>query len=87
AAVTAGAATSGSAVYPGQSKTGLGYSLQAAAEYQFAPQMFFGGSAGIDNARDYSQWFGGIYLRYAFEKTSASVALPPVPLHSPYLAN
>ncbi|MGI4860809.1 MAG: cellulose synthase subunit BcsC-related outer membrane protein [Janthinobacterium lividum] len=87
AAVSAGAATSSSAVYPGQSKTGLGYSLQASAEYQFAPQMFFGGSAGIDNARDYSQWFGGIYLRYAFEKSSGSPTLPPAPLHSPYLAN
>ncbi|MGI4900907.1 MAG: cellulose synthase subunit BcsC-related outer membrane protein, partial [Janthinobacterium lividum] len=87
AAATAGLATSSSAVYPGQSKTGLGYNLQASAEYQIGPQIFFGGLAGLDNARDYSQYYGGIYLRYAFEKLTGAPAMPPVPLHSPYMPN
>ena len=87
AAAAAGATTTTSAVYPGQSKTGLGYNAQATAEYQFGPQMFVGGLAGIDNARDYRQWYGGLYLRYAFERMTGSPVMPPVPLHSPFLAN
>ncbi|SDV47839.1 cellulose synthase subunit BcsC-related outer membrane protein [Chitinasiproducens palmae] len=87
AAAAAGLTTQTTATYAGQSKTGLGYNLQANAEYQLAPQIYLGGTAGIDNARDYSQWFGGIYLRYAFERMGSAPTLPPVPLHSPYLPN
>jgi tetratricopeptide (TPR) repeat protein len=89
AAVTAaaGSTTQTNPVYAGQSKTGLGYNFQVAGEYQLGPQIFAGATAGIDNARDYSQWFGGLYVRYAFEKMTGSMAMPPKPLHSPYLAN
>lgn len=83
---TAGATSTG-AVYPGQSKTGLGYNLGAAMEYQIHPQLFFGGQLALDNARDYRQFIGAIYLRYALQPYSGMQALPINPLRSPYGAD
>ncbi|MDD0810851.1 cellulose synthase subunit BcsC-related outer membrane protein [Curvibacter sp. RS43] len=80
---TAGATATG-AVYPGQTKTGLGYNLGAAMEYQVHPQVFFGGQLALDNARDYRQFIGGIYLRYALQPYSGLQALPVNTVRSPY---
>jgi len=74
----------GSAVYPGQSKTGLGYNLAAAAEYQLAPQLFLGGQLAMDNASDYRQFVGGVYLKYAFEPMTRRPTLPVNPVRSPF---
>ncbi len=74
-----------SAIYGGQSKTGLGYNLGAAVEYQLAPQLTLGGHLAMDNASDYRQFIGGMYLRYAFEPATASLApLPVTPFKSSY---
>ncbi|QEI07025.1 tetratricopeptide repeat protein [Pigmentiphaga aceris] len=74
----------GSAIYPGQSKTGLGYNLGAAVEYQLAPQLFLGGHLAMDNASDYRQFVGGMYLKYAFEPMTRQASLPVNPVRSPY---
>ena len=78
--------TSG-AFYPGQTKTGLGYSLAAAMEYQIAPQLTLGGQLAMDNARDYRQLMGGVYLRYAFQPYSGPAAYPLTPYRSLYPSN
>jgi tetratricopeptide (TPR) repeat protein len=83
-AQAAAAANGGSATYGGQSKTGLGYGLAAGAEYQIGRQWYLGGNLGVDNARDYRQFSGGVYLRYAFEAQNGQMALPILPLTSPY---
>ncbi|OZI66213.1 cellulose biosynthesis protein BcsC [Bordetella genomosp. 11] len=70
--------------YDGQSKTGVGYSLATNAEYQVGPQLFLGGMAGIDNARDYRQWVGGLYARYTFDAMPGGVSLPANTFKSPY---
>ncbi|WP_245002034.1 cellulose biosynthesis protein BcsC [Cupriavidus pinatubonensis] len=71
-----------SAVYPGQSKTGLAYSLVGSVEYQAAQQLFVGGLLGIDNARDYRQWYAGMYVRYALQRQTDPIGFPPVPPRS-----
>jgi len=78
------AANGGSATFPGQSKTGLGYGLAAGAEYQIGRKWYLGGNIGVDNARDYRQFVGGVYLRYALEEQNGQMTLPIVPLTSPY---
>lgn len=80
---TAGSTANG-AVYPGQTKTGLGYNLGAAMEFQMHPQLFVGGQLALDNARDYRQFIGGIYLRYALQPYSGLQALPVNTVKSPY---
>ncbi|MGE4330638.1 cellulose synthase subunit BcsC-related outer membrane protein [Diaphorobacter sp.] len=72
------------AVYPGQSKTGLGYNLGVAMEYQLHPQLFIGSHLSLDNARNYRQFSGGLYLRYALQPYTGRQALPVNPLKSPY---
>lgn len=64
--------------YSGQSKTGVGYNLAGAVEYQMGPQLFLGGHLGMDNAKDYQQFSGGLYLRYAFEPQQRALELPLV---------
>lgn len=68
----------GNAVYPGQSKTGLAYNLVGSVEYQAAQQLFVGSMLGIDNARDYRQWYAGVYVRYALQRQTGQIAFPPV---------
>lgn len=70
--------------YSGQSKTGLGYNLSGSLEYKVAPQLFLGGVLGLDNASDYRQMTGGVYLRYALEPQSRPMAMPLAPYRSPY---
>ncbi|WP_110012122.1 cellulose biosynthesis protein BcsC [Melaminivora alkalimesophila] len=76
--------TSSTAIYPGQSKTGLGYSLGLAMEYQLHPQLFVGSHLALDNARNYRQFTGGLYMRYALQPYGGRQALPVAPLKSPY---
>lgn len=71
-------------VYEGQSKTGVGYSLSGAAEYQVTRNLFLGGTLGLDNATDYRQWAGGLYMRYALYPMTRPMDLPVVPFQSPY---
>ncbi|WP_371083691.1 cellulose synthase subunit BcsC-related outer membrane protein [Variovorax sp. RCC_210] len=57
-------------VYAGSSKTGLAYNLAAVLEYQVAPKMFLGGALGFNNAQNYRQFTGSLYLRYVFGGSS-----------------
>lgn len=70
--------------YAGQTKTGLGYNVAGSLEYKIAPQLFLGGTLDLDNASDYRQLTGGIYLRYALEPQSRPMAMPLTPYKSPY---
>ncbi|WP_313079047.1 cellulose synthase subunit BcsC-related outer membrane protein [Pulveribacter sp.] len=72
------------AIYPSQSKTGLGYNLGLAMEYQLHPQLFIGSHLALDNARNYRQFTGGLYVRYALQPYTGRQALPVAPLKSPY---
>ncbi|WP_271411168.1 cellulose biosynthesis protein BcsC [Pseudomonas sp. Q1-7] len=72
------------AVYRGESKTGVGYSLAGAAEYQLGSHFYVGGHLGLDNAQDYRQWNSGLYLRYLFEDMTRPMKLPVSPYQSPY---
>lgn len=86
AALQAGAskALGREAVYEGSSDTGIGYNLSGAAEYRLGSNFFVGGHAGIDNAQDYRQWNGGLYMRYMFEDMTGPLDLPVSPYQSPY---
>ncbi|OLS63036.1 cellulose biosynthesis protein BcsC [Pseudomonas putida] len=70
--------------YEKQSKTGIGYSFGATGEYRLGDGFFFGGTLGVDNARDYRQFTGGLYLRYLFEDGGGAMPLPVSPYRSPY---
>lgn len=70
--------------YEAQSKTGIGYSLGASGEYRLGEGFFFGGTVGVDNARDYRQFTGGLYLRYLFDDAGGAMPLPVSPYRSPY---
>ncbi|WP_110972379.1 cellulose biosynthesis protein BcsC [Pseudomonas huaxiensis] len=70
--------------YESQNKTGIGYSLGASGEYRLGDGFFFGGTFGVDNARDYRQFTGGLYLRYLFEDGGGAMPLPVNPYRSPY---
>lgn len=82
--IYAAAGTSVPTRYSSQNKTGIGYNLNAAAEYRFGDNVFLGGSLGLDNAQDYKQWTGGLYLRYMFEDFTGRMAMPVSPYRSPY---
>ncbi|WDU61992.1 cellulose synthase subunit BcsC-related outer membrane protein [Pseudomonas poae] len=70
--------------YDSSSKTGIGYSLNAAAEYRLTSRFYLGGEVGVDNAQDYRQYVGNAYLRYLFEDLSGPMPLPVSPYRSPY---
>lgn len=84
-ATSFGLSTSASATYAGQTKTGLGYNIGAAAEYQIAPQLFLGGQFAMDNASDYRQLMGGLYLRYALQPMTGQPTYPVNPYRSQYM--
>lgn len=63
--------------YPGQSKTGLGFRVGGATEYRLAPKWVVGGRIALDNASDYFQASGLLYLRYNFEPITRAVTFPP----------
>ncbi|MFM9922973.1 cellulose synthase subunit BcsC-related outer membrane protein [Variovorax sp. H27-G14] len=56
--------------YASSSKTGLSYNLAGVVEYQLAPKMFLGGALGFNNAQNYRQFTGSLYLRYVFGGSS-----------------
>ena len=85
--VYAASGTSLATRYSGQNKTGIGYNLGAAAEYRLGNNYFLGGSFGMDNAQDYKQWTGGLYLRYMFEDFTGRMPMPVSPYLSPYSSN
>ncbi|WP_030128904.1 cellulose biosynthesis protein BcsC [Pseudomonas sp. QTF5] len=70
--------------YEGQNKTGIGYSVAAAAEYRLGSNILLGANLGLDNARDYQQLSGALSLRYLFEDISGPMNLPVSPYTSPY---
>ncbi|WLG88751.1 cellulose biosynthesis protein BcsC [Pseudomonas cucumis] len=70
--------------YEGQNKTGIGYSVAAAAEYKVASNFLLGANLGLDNAHDYQQFSGALSLRYQFEDISGPMSLPVSPYTSPY---
>ncbi len=70
--------------FDGSSSTGIGYSLYGAAEYRLGRNFSLGGELGINNAQDYRQWNGGMYLRYMFEDQYRPMSLPVSPHRSPY---
>lgn len=70
--------------YSSQSKAGVGYSLAAAGEYKFGSNFFLGANLGLDNAQDYQQITGAMYLRYMFENMNGPMELPVSPYSSPY---
>lgn len=70
--------------HEGQSKTGIGYSLSAAGEYRIGGNMFMGGNVALDNARDYRQLSGALYVRYMLEEMTGPMELPVSPYSSPY---
>ena len=83
-AQAAGLTGTNQAVYPSQSTTSGVYNIAANAEYQIAPKLFFGASAQADNASNYRQIGGGIFLRYSFEPITELLPLPVKPFMSPY---
>ena len=64
-------------VYPGQTKTGLGFRLSGSAEYRLAPKWTVGSRLAMDNASNYFQASGLLYLRYNFDGTNRPVSFPP----------
>lgn len=70
--------------FSGSSDTGIGYSLYGTAEYRLGRNFSLGGELGINNAQDYRQWNGGMYLRYMFEDQYRPMSLPVSPHRSPY---
>jgi Tfp pilus assembly protein PilF len=70
--------------YKGENKTGVGYSLSGAGEYKFGSSLFLGANLGLDNAQDYKQFTGAMYLRYMFEDMNGTMELPVSPYRSPY---
>lgn len=63
--------------YSGQTKTGVGFRLAGVAEYRLAPKWVVGGRLAFDNASDYFQSAGLLYLRYNFEPNTRPVNFPP----------
>jgi hypothetical protein len=55
-----------------------------AMEYQLHPQLLLGGLFALDNARDFREFKGGLYLRYALQPQSSVPAMPVRQLQSPY---
>ena len=70
--------------YSGQSKTGIGYRFSASGEYRVDGNLYLGANLGLDNANDYTQYAGSLYLRYGFDDVSRPMPLPVRPFTSPY---
>jgi len=75
------------AVYPGQSKTGIAYSIAGRGEYQLASQLAVGAAASFGNAYQYREWVAAVYLRYSFTPQVGLQLFPPKVFTSPYLAS
>lgn len=68
----------GSPTYQGGAGNGIGYSLNAAWEYQFAPKLIAGGLLSIERSDFFAPNRAVLYLRYSFDRPRAQpVFLPP----------
>src|SRR5262249_30949400 len=86
-AAASGATPDAGAVYPGQSKTGVSYSLNATGEDELAPQLAFGATASLGNAYQYRGWLAAVYVRYTFARWGGvRRVFPPQAFSSPYLS-
>lgn len=75
----------GNGFFTGQSTTSFSYNVRASAEYGLTPNLVFGATIGADNAQDYQEWAGGLYLRYFFyPQRNVSLDLPIEPYRSPH---
>ena len=76
------------ATYAGTSHTGLAYNIAGMFEYQMAPQLYLGGVLGLNNAQNFRQLTGSVYLRYMFGNTNffgnPAARSTLAPLGSPY---
>jgi len=71
--------------YAKQSKTGLGYSVEANGEYRFGTRLFVGGALRLNNASNFKEVNVGMYLRYTFEDMKGHfMTIPVSPYRSPY---
>ncbi|HAV2048839.1 cellulose synthase subunit BcsC-related outer membrane protein [Raoultella ornithinolytica] len=52
------------AYYSATSKSGIGYTLRAGADYKVNKQMTLGGQVGYDTFGDYNESTAGLYIRY-----------------------
>lgn len=70
------------AVYAGRNSVGLSMNLQGAAEYRLNPRLVLGSRLALDNASQYTQMSGALYLRLSFEPEAAGrLLVAPAPLH------
>ncbi|MGC1953934.1 MAG: cellulose synthase subunit BcsC-related outer membrane protein [Gammaproteobacteria bacterium] len=72
------------AFFPGQSKTGVSYNFSANVAFQIQPKLAVGGNVSFDNARDYNEQTGMVYVRYFFQPQHQPVAFPPKPVRPLY---
>lgn len=84
AALTADPTNSSPAVTAGQSNTGINFGLNGQADYQFAPNLFVGGVAGLNNAGNFHEYNLGVYLRYSMYPIKSMQELPVGTYLSPY---
>ncbi|MGF1615379.1 MAG: cellulose synthase subunit BcsC-related outer membrane protein, partial [Gammaproteobacteria bacterium] len=63
--------------FPGQSKTGISYNFSADLSFQIQPKLAVGGVVSFDNARDFNEQGGMVYVRYFFQPQPLPVAFPP----------
>jgi hypothetical protein len=64
--------------FAGQTETGPAFNLKGQIEYAIDSEFTVGASAGIDNARNYTEGIGKIYLRKTFGSGGVPAA-PPNP--------
>jgi cellulose synthase operon protein C len=72
-AVALGQATT--AVHAGRSSIGLSVAVQGAAEYRLGPQLLLGSRLALDNAADFTQMSGRIYLRVQLDPEAVASPL------------
>lgn len=72
------------ATFAGSTRTALAYSLGGALEYQLSPQVTLGGTLGVANGRDYREWKGGVYMRFARDALTNAKVVVPQAARSPY---
>lgn len=70
--------------YSGKSENSFGLNLSGEVEYGLGNSLFLGGAAGFDNARDYSEMFCNIYLRYWPQGNPRRHLEPPDPVEPYY---
>ena len=70
------AAFGNAVVYPGRNVTGPSFDVHGQIEYQLDNGFSLGGLAGINNAQDFTEGVGKIYLRKSFGVAPSSSFLP-----------